>query len=474
MNIESLSIMVSCGCNLSCSYCNIAKSVNNNSNDIQKKTIEALKNGTFLQNTKRVLYKLNQSQSSIKSLALWGQEPTLTLHYLTEHLDEWCETFPNIQFVTFVTNGAAFPERIINFIKTLDKNIKQKSKFQLQFSYDGEYSNTKYRGVSSETIQNNIKRILSELNNYSFKNLSCTFTVHGVLSQELVRLLNKDNEALLEYNKFLNEWPLSLIKLNNNKNIDIVGYVDLGVELPQQASSYDGIEFNSFLRKSLKINPKIYQSFSAFLGVDSIIGLLYPFFNTLSIIAPNESLDSFIQRIIASENIEQSLNKVFNSLLYCGSNTKELKLLYDGTLINCQNHIYEKDVEFLLDDSTIQSGVKKDLATHHYFCNPLKDSENVVSNMLSLFETTNEHSFISIWHSTMALMAWLRSAKQIDESYEDDFKLIKHSFLLTLMNCCPYNQWMETGSSMLKSTSYIRLWANGALDLAERGVRHDF
>jgi sulfatase maturation enzyme AslB (radical SAM superfamily) len=43
--IESLSLILSCGCNLSCEYCLIAKSINENSKNIQEKTREYLKNG---------------------------------------------------------------------------------------------------------------------------------------------------------------------------------------------------------------------------------------------------------------------------------------------------------------------------------------------------------------------------------------------------------------------------------------------
>jgi len=53
-------------------------------------------------------------------MEFWGQEPTLTLHLITKHLQDWFETYPNIRSLMFSTNTMAYPERIIDFIVKLD------------------------------------------------------------------------------------------------------------------------------------------------------------------------------------------------------------------------------------------------------------------------------------------------------------------------------------------------------------------
>ena len=82
--IKGLSLLTSLGCNLNCEYCYIAKSVNANSHNLQKATMEALSNGTYINNVKAVLEKLEQSPKAIDSISFWGQEPTLTLNLITE------------------------------------------------------------------------------------------------------------------------------------------------------------------------------------------------------------------------------------------------------------------------------------------------------------------------------------------------------------------------------------------------------
>lgn len=53
--LQGLSLITSCGCNLNCEYCWIAKSKNANSINLQKNTIEALDNGEFISNCRKVL-----------------------------------------------------------------------------------------------------------------------------------------------------------------------------------------------------------------------------------------------------------------------------------------------------------------------------------------------------------------------------------------------------------------------------------
>lgn len=72
VRIEGLSIITSCGCNLNCSYCRIAQSANKKTAQLQKNTIQALEDGTFLANINKVLNRLNQSTTQISNLAFWG------------------------------------------------------------------------------------------------------------------------------------------------------------------------------------------------------------------------------------------------------------------------------------------------------------------------------------------------------------------------------------------------------------------
>jgi len=123
LDIFNISLMLSLGCNLSCEYCRIAQSVNSSSKKLQEENIQALKDGTYLNNVKEVLKKLSSPRSKIKCIDFWGQEPTLTLNYLTDNLEDWLKAFPNWNKTMFSTNGMAFGNKIVDFIFKLDNSI---------------------------------------------------------------------------------------------------------------------------------------------------------------------------------------------------------------------------------------------------------------------------------------------------------------------------------------------------------------
>ena len=116
MDIRAISLVSSCGCNLHCKYCLIENTLNNCSANLQHETIKALNDGTFLNNVKGIFKRLNLDRYKIECFTLWGQEPTLTLHLLTDHLEDWFNYFPNINHIDYSTNGMDFPERTVNFI----------------------------------------------------------------------------------------------------------------------------------------------------------------------------------------------------------------------------------------------------------------------------------------------------------------------------------------------------------------------
>lgn len=78
--IDAISLVCACGCNLNCKYCLLDQSIQGDaSKNLQKITIEALKNGTYLDNIKKIFNKSKISTTRIKYLSIWGQEPLLIL-----------------------------------------------------------------------------------------------------------------------------------------------------------------------------------------------------------------------------------------------------------------------------------------------------------------------------------------------------------------------------------------------------------
>lgn len=75
MDIKGLSLVLSCDCNLNCSYCHLsAHNLNNRKKaiELQKATIQALQDGTFIKNIKDVFEKLGQSTNNVEAIDFWG------------------------------------------------------------------------------------------------------------------------------------------------------------------------------------------------------------------------------------------------------------------------------------------------------------------------------------------------------------------------------------------------------------------
>jgi organic radical activating enzyme len=470
-HIQALSVISSCGCNLNCSYCRISQSKNAGSSELQKNTIKALQDGTFLANINKALNRIGQSTSQIDNLAFWGQEPTLTLHHITDHIEEWFEYFPNWQECMFSTNTIAFTDRIYDFIIALDKHCKMPV-FQLnvQFSYDGDYSTNNLRKGSSSQIHDNIKSLIEKLNNTNLNKVRVRVTHHGVLSLELLKKLQTP-EAILEYSNHMVNWGKEFHELNTNRHVYTAPEVDIAPENPVEANTMDGLRLNNFCELSNRLNPGKRDSFKYHLGaVDPVHGLYKGGWFPLHLIVEAmhncgfDTLDEAVQGIIDNPMLKREFFDSLNPALYCGNGVGELKVMYDGTLINCQNHIFETQEELIHDDNERIEAVKKSLASHGYFINPITATDDEVDKYFSLFHNAKFTSFEFTLHSIVILMKMLSITSQIDTSYRDDFKLLKHAIVLTVMGCCSYNNQVMTGSLFMRHTGYLRLMCNGYLD----------
>ena len=200
-NINTLTLITSESCNLQCKYCEIAKNINPETHNlITKKIKESFINGQYLENINNIFEKYEIDGQNIKAVNFWGQEPTITLDAVEIFFPKLYELIPNCNNLFFSTNGVAYPDKIINFIKMLDKTIinKEKNKkfeFRIQFSYDGKNETKKLRGIDPEVILKNINFIIQQLNNIKLTNIKIAIQFHNVISMDLVERLNTVNKG---------------------------------------------------------------------------------------------------------------------------------------------------------------------------------------------------------------------------------------------------------------------------------------
>ena len=124
VHLARVSLIAAIECNLACDYCVIAHRKEKNKKadkNFFKKTIEALENGTYLDNVKKVYKRLKAPREDVLAFEIWGMEPTLILKYLYPNWKDWYQAFPNIKRIFFSTNGMAFTDDIVSFAKEIDK-----------------------------------------------------------------------------------------------------------------------------------------------------------------------------------------------------------------------------------------------------------------------------------------------------------------------------------------------------------------
>lgn len=477
--IRGLSLMLSCGCNLNCEYCRIAQAVNAGSASLQQATIKALQDGSYIENLKNALRRCGQTPHVIESISLWGQEPTLTLHLLSEHLEDWCNTFPNWEHCMFSTNTVAHMDRILGFIQALDKYVKKDSfELQIQLSYDGDYATEKLRGVLSSQIHDNLVYLFTELNKIKLNKVKVRFNFHSVLSMDLLYNQLNTVEGIYNYTKAQKLWGEEFQKLNMNNMVSIpTRGVDMAIENPYNAGIEEGMKLKAFGEMSERFNVQDFYPELTRNNIDSIgpttlheaiYGGNFVVFDHILGFCDNHGIPTFKDLMYAISNDEKLKDEFFtimNNNIYCGTGVGELKVMYDGTFINCQNHIYDTDIDLLpKNNDDLVACVKRSLASHHYFVNPLTATDYEIEQYFDLFHSCKFACLEYIFRTNVTMMELLVETHQIDPSYFNTEKLIAHAFLVAIIHCCSYNNQMTTGSIFTRPTGFLRLFCNGHLD----------
>lgn len=464
--IKGLTIISSCGCNLNCKYCQIAMNKTPKAEELQLNTIQALKDGSFLINILNVLARIKASPAQIKQIDLWGQEPTLTLEHFTNHLSDWLNAFPNWEKTFFSTNGMAHGDKILKFILTLDSLLTKPFQLGLQISYDGDVGNDQERGADTVTIEQTAYNLIKELNNYTLNYLTINFHLHGVTSMELIKKLD-DTEKIFNYFNDTTSIADILSKLNRNKSVNIIKFVTFTFENPLTLSADDGILLDNFYKKCLKIpthNFVFPQTGQSIIGLAQFIEKFNGTIENFPLIENKKQLLDMLAEPTSSQR-RKELIQFLSQQCFCAMLYGELKIMYDGTCILCQNLLSNShDEEPIPIDGTIKTGAIRSFQQHDFYFNPLTLDDDTLSRIFILFEHGKNDSFVFMYTNTVNLMLRLLAVRQIDSSYEDLNKLLEHALYLTVINTCPYNHYIETGSLYGKTVGLIRAYCNGLLD----------
>lgn len=237
---------------------------------------------------------------------------------------------------------------LLQFILLTDAKIKHPILLDLQISYDGEYSTNNIRGASSTQIAKNLKYLIENLNNHKLKNVHLILNIHSVVPLELIKHFNSIKK-IKEYLKELDEFCYNFCSINTNPSVETHEAAATAFEMPTFATVEDGILLQDFIRKSEMINTTDFHK-----PCNIILGALTSF---------KRGAENFKSKldILSSPNLISTdiKNKRSNNRYpFCGTNTGELKIMYDGTLVGCQNWMFVLDENNIPDDGSIDSKVK--------------------------------------------------------------------------------------------------------------------
>lgn len=462
MEIRKISLLSAIGCNLQCKYCNIDKTLNESVATILNNTIEALKDGSYLNNIKLILKKFKQKEKNIESIEIWGQEPTMTLIYLADKWEEWANTFGNLNRIFFSTNGMANIDSIIYFIKQVDKYSKKGLSINVQVSYDGEKSTNEIRGANSQTIKENIIELIRFLNSYELQNIKVDIFFHGVLSNYLAKQLNDFNK-LENYIDEIDIFLKDLRSISMNKFVSI-GTMTLQNENGGEYTTEDGVILAEIMRKLTYIK----QNKNTFLD-EHIFPIALDIVGGVSEIILDKIKDN--PNVIDSYILEP--NK-YSFCTFCAPLIGDLKVMYDGTVVSCQNSIYDI---FGIDKNKVEKNIRNYARiseyNHHHLFNPLTASEEIINKYINYIEKSMHNGVGQFMLSTLVNDIYLMAKNgQISNSYLTDFKKIqRHAFYLAHINTCYYNLVVLSGSAFIRNTSDIRLFCNGVLDLLDKDIK---
>ena len=467
--ISTLTLISSCGCNLKCSYCEIAKAVNEDAPRLQEETKAALENGMFLENVKKVFEKLSINPNDIVSMDLWGQEPTLTLEKFTAHLEDWLNYVPNLNKFFFSTNGMAYPEKIVDLVVKMDSLIpkERKLEFLIQTSYDGDLSTNNIRNAEAALIQKNLMFIVTELNKHKIENIEFKLHVHGVVSLELIHLLDT-SEKVLDYFNNMADWIEPFKDLSINKNVKFDYSPSLALENPVDATTEDGLALATFAKRVQQLDRNKMHS------PDFMSRTIQYFFSPpfaiefVAAACDERTIEKWVNRIFEDRMFYNEATRFLAPNIFCGTNKFGLKIMYDGTLISCQNNIFDRDKNTSVADTPFLRSVKDSWVDHNLFVNPLIDKDEDIQRLFELYQTVQLTSWRFLLEHYIITMYWLSRAGQIDIRYsEDQYLLVKHALMLIKYNECLYNNFVKAGSAFMRGNGWFRFFFNGFADILE-------
>lgn len=441
--LKNITLYTSALCNLRCNYCYVAK------NQYLQEVENAIIKDCSIKYYDIFLDKLSKyyDYSELRSISLWGGEPTIGLVRFTPIIIHLLKKFPSINLIMFSSNCTrkTYPDEFRFFCEELSK-LGKKIIISAQTSIDGPPNiNDNNRGIGNTSkIIENFNKITNICEEYLSKSkLNFTFCIKSTILFSQMEELAENPELLKSYYKFF---------YNNFKPKESPYIVDTPIVTPPIPCEYtqkDGLIFAKFLEECTKL-----QNSGEF---------------------KDENILQF-GRLFKSRINEIDFTSYKEYHPFCGLATTDIGLLPDFNISLCH-----REFGLFVENYTNKSrNYTNGIVTHKIYnleypsptIFPLKDADKY----FPIFQQDWYHnSPVSLSTAYCNLIKSLAFIGQINSRYKDDkmalvgFKMLRHVFGGCVKDCRDI-----TGSYATPYAGIIRLMLNGVDKILLEGTQYEY
>jgi len=424
MNYGAITIFGSAKCTLECTYCYIKKT--KELKEIDKEVIKQLADPKLPEGV---------SPNNVRTISIWGGEPTLHLDILCENIDKYKKLYPNLDNFS-VSSNMTYTKHFEVFAKMLAEN---KFKLSLQISDDGGDNNITNRGLNPNILQRNSLKIIQTLVDnkvdfiYSFK---------PTLSSEEFEELTENDTKFYNFFKYFDEFGGKINKIIGNDSPFNKQPVAGTVICPGTYTKKDGVILSNYLHKV----------------VDWLRSDKLHFDNIFVSTSYGEAWKQVVDRF----NTFTQTPFTFT----CSAGDSNIQLDTYGGIHPCHRTLYFvyddhldtiRDMDFYENDDVdyLSSGMIE-LYQKYY----KMDNKKKMLHMRSY----HDHYQLRFASTTASIME-LADCGQIDKIYLDRKKAELFSIFLNTTRSCSVENFFVTGSWHLMPLTVIRVFGNGAFEL---------
>lgn len=440
--ISSLDVISSSVCNMRCSFCYLHK--NEAYVKFDKEVQEAWKNGSYVDNIKKVIERLNGDCNEIIHFDLWGGETTSSLDNITDNIPTLFSYFPNLCNFGISTNFSLPVGALINFIKKIDLFAVKEVTVRIQLSIDGpdgEFTKQGHPGTW-ETYRKNFDEFFTEIEKLTLLHVTrIRMPFNSTINKDLYLNTFTTVDGMKDYmSSMYTEFQAIKERAKHIKSTRVVvvmGYP--GVALPFNSTVEEGMQFANSIRLWEYVKTNFFEEETNKLQNDY-------FLRASSAYLRGDTLTS--------------------SNRQCSQFDTTLTILPDGTIVECNgsyiNNYKPYQEELKENNETHLYNIAKLMAGNVY--NPLTMTDEEIERMNWILLKGYRNTFTTYNVLKLGMCEELAKSGQIPKIYATNKEMALRYITMMAKYCtCSRENMNDTHIPYLPSAAQFRRYMNGAL-----------